>query len=152
MGIKIALNRNMRLNVARIGSINRPIEADRVDRYVLDVTAKRGPCSTWKADDLRFRNLVAHSGDDLGCWSDAPPFKLLRAQHSAPGIEDLNGISASSKLPDQVVNRCLRHTIDKPCEPVRLSIRKKPGCSLVRAAASSGHVCRDCPRCAAKAQ
>src|SRR6516162_8207398 len=107
MGIEIALNWNMRLNVACKGSIDGPVEADCVDRYLVDITPKRCARPTWKPDDFRSWNLLADLGDDLCGRSNTPPIELLRTEHPAPGIEDLNGISTSSKLPDKVVDRCL---------------------------------------------
>src|SRR6516162_7421567 len=104
MGIEIALNWDMRLNVACKHSIDGPVEADCVDRYLVDITPKRCACPAWKPDDSRSRNLVADLGDNLGCWSNTPQVKLLRTEHPAPGIEDLHRISTSSKLPDKVVD------------------------------------------------
>src|SRR6266478_4652325 len=71
--VEVSLHRHAPLDlITRKNGINRPIEADRIDRDVFDVAQERGTDATRKSDHLRARYVAAYLCDDASGGTDTP--------------------------------------------------------------------------------
>src|SRR5215831_17230225 len=151
--IEVSLHRHAPLDlITGKNAINRPIEADRIDRDVFNVAHERRADATRKSNHLRIRYVAAYFRDDALSGSDTPAMEFVRRQNAGPGIENLHRIRACLQLLDQITGGCIDELVDELGKSLRISIGKPPTWLLLRCAAARNHIAGDRPRCAAEAE
>src|SRR5260370_17668264 len=92
--VEVSLHRHAPLDlITRKNGINRPIEADRIDRDVFDVAQERGTDATRKSDHLRTRYVAAYFCDDASGGTHTPAMEFVRRQTPVPATENLPRIT-----------------------------------------------------------
>src|SRR5262252_5230736 len=75
--IEVSLHRHAPLDlITGKNRINRPIEADRIERHVFDVAQERSADPTRKSDHLRTRYVAAYFRDDALGGTDTPAMEF----------------------------------------------------------------------------
>src|SRR6516225_8010339 len=106
--VEVSLHRHAPLDLITCkNAINRPIEADRIDRDVFDVAQERGADATRKSNHLCAWYVAAYFCDDALGGTDTPSIEFVRRQDAGPGIENLHRIRACLQLPDQITGGCI---------------------------------------------
>ena len=112
--IEVSLHRHAPLDlITGKNAINRPIEADRIDRDVFNVAHERRADATRKSNHLRIRYVAAYFRDDALSGSDTPAMEFVRRQNAGPGIENLHRIRACLQLLDQITGGCIDELVDE---------------------------------------
>src|SRR5262245_8784866 len=104
-GVAVALQRHSRLqHIPRNGSLEGSVNSKRAHPGHFHV--RQGHCSgpTRETYDFRPWYMTAHTFHNLLRGSDAPAVKLIRPQHSGPGIENLNNLRTGPELTHKIVN------------------------------------------------
>src|SRR5262245_27303072 len=91
--VEVSLHRHAPLNLTtRKSRIDRPIEADGIDRNIFHVAQERSADTTRKSDYLCARYVAAHFRNNACGRIDAPSLEFVRRQNAGPGIENLHGV------------------------------------------------------------
>src|SRR5262249_1778888 len=104
--------------------INRPIQADCINRDILQERADTWPDSPREADDLGARDLHAQLLDQDLHRLDAPSTEFVGRQYTRPRIENLYRIHSGLELPDEIINGSVDQNIDEERDPFRIIVRK----------------------------
>src|SRR5215472_9435862 len=151
--VEVSLHRHAPLNlITRKSRIDRPIEADGIDRNIFDIAQERGADTTRKSDYLCTRYVAAHLRDDALGGANAPSMEFVRRQNAGPSVEDLHRVRTCLQLPDQITGGRVDQLVDEFGKSIRISIGKAPCRLLLRCAAAGNHIARNRPRCAAEAE
>src|SRR6266566_6356840 len=151
--VEVSLHRHATLDlVTRKSEIDRPIEADGIDRNIFHVAQERSTDTTRKSDYLCPRYMTAHFRNDARRGIDAPSLEFERRQNAGPGIENLHRVHARLQLPDQITGGCVDWLVDEFGKSLRIPISKAPCGLLLRCAAAGNHIACNRPRCATEAK
>src|SRR5262249_20327396 len=119
--VEITLDRDVSRDlVAREAAVDRPVEADGMNRNLLDVSCEGRHVGAGKADDPCFRPLRADLLADFSHRSDAPALEFTRPEHAGPAVENLHCIDPCLELMYEIFDRRRHQTIDQLADPHRI--------------------------------